>query len=70
MTESTAKKHMRAMLRSFTGGAVLHLLSEVFGNLAAEARREGDDTAAKQLQEVAAALFVVGMGVDAACPRK
>ncbi len=70
MTEAKAKKHLGTMLRSFTGGTVLHLLAELFQQMAEDARRNGDDTAVKQFQEVAAALFVVGLGIDAACPHE
>lgn len=65
MTEAQAKKHLRQMLRTMTPGSVLHLLSELFAEQA-----QGDDEAAeRQAREVAATLFVVGLGVDAACPR-
>lgn len=70
MTEATARKHLAAMLGSFTGGTILHLLAEVFRAKAEEAHQDGDDVAAKQFQEVAAALYVVGLGLDAACPRE
>lgn len=69
MTEAHAKKHLGTMLRSFTTGTVLHLLAELFREMAEEAREQNDGVAVKQCQEVAAALFVMGLGVDAACPR-
>ena len=69
MIEAHAKKHLELMLRSFTGGTVLHLLADLFREMADEAGKEGDDLAVKQFQEVAAALFVVGLGIDSACPR-
>jgi hypothetical protein len=65
MTEAQARKHLRQMLQSLTPGSVLHLLSDLF----ARAARRGDETTRKQAQEVATALFVVGLGVDAASPR-
>ena len=43
MTEANAKKHLGAMLRSFTGGTVLHLLADLFQQMAEDARRNGDD---------------------------
>ncbi len=69
MTEAEAKKQLRQMLGSLTLGSLLHLLSELFGESAKRAQRKGDVKAQKQAQDVAAALFVVGLGVDAACPR-
>lgn len=57
------------MLKSRTIGSVLHLLSELFGELAKQSVRRGNETKQKQQLEVAATLFVVGLGVDAACPR-
>ena len=69
MTEAQAKEDLREMLRTLTPGSVLHLLSDVFRNSAARARRRGEATAERQALDVAATLFVVGLGVDAACPR-
>ena len=34
MTEAQAKKQLRQMLRSFTPGSLLHLLSELFAESA------------------------------------
>lgn len=69
MTDEAARKQIKRMLRSFTAGSVLHLLSEVFEGLAEEARQDGDETRAEQCRTVAATLFVTGLGIDAACPR-
>jgi hypothetical protein len=69
MTESETKKQLLLMLKSRTIGSVLHLLSELFGELANQSMRRGNETKQKQQQEVAATLFVVGLGVAAACPR-
>ena len=66
MTEAQAKKQLLQMLRSLTPSSVLHLLSELFTE---SARRSTDKTIQKQTQEVAATLFVVGLGIDAVCPR-
>jgi len=68
MTESQARNHLRQMLKSFTVGSILHLLSELFMELARRATRKGDERTQQQTQEVAATLFVVGLGVDAAYP--
>lgn len=70
MKEATAKKHLGAIRRSFTTGTILHLLAELYREMADNARQQDDDQAVNQFQEVAAALFVVGLGIDAACPRK
>ena len=69
MTEAQAKKQLRAMLRSLTPGSILHVLSHLFSDSAKRFRSRGDVVAEKQTREVAATLFVVGLGVDAACPR-
>jgi hypothetical protein len=37
--------------------------------MAEQARQDGDDARVDQCRSVAAALFVVGVGIDAACPR-
>ena len=71
MTENGARRHLRKMLRSFTGGTVHHLLGEVYRELAAEAHSQEDDgLACRQFRAVASALFVAGLGIDAACPRE
>jgi hypothetical protein len=69
MTESETKKQLLLMLKSRTIGSVLHLLSELFGELAKQSLRRGNEKKRKQQLEVAATLFVVGLGVNAACPR-
>jgi hypothetical protein len=69
MTETQARRHLRQMLRSLTPGSVLQLLSELFMQHAKRARRKGNQKTERQAQEVAATLFVVGLGVDAASPR-
>jgi hypothetical protein len=63
MTEPQARAALRRLLRSLTAGSLLHLLAELFRDAAD--RSEHPDKA----REVAAALFVVGLGVDAVCPR-
>ena len=57
------------MLRERTPGSVLHLLSELFAESAERSLHDGNVRAERQAHEVAATLFVVGLGVDAACPR-
>jgi hypothetical protein len=68
MKEKKAKRRLRRMLATFSVGTVLHLLSELVREDADAARRAGDDLAAGQCQKVEAALFVIGLGIDAARP--
>ena len=67
MKEAQTKKQLSRMLTSFTIGGVLHLLSELFDESAKRAQAAGDETALKRAKEVTAALFVLGLGVDAVC---
>ena len=69
MTEKQAKEQLRRMLATFTPGSVLHLLAELFAERAEAARRAGDDLTAGRCDNAQATLFVVGLGIDAACPR-
>ncbi len=69
MKAKKAKKELRLMLESLTQGSILPLLSEVFEELAEVARKDGDETRVEQCRMVAVTLFVVGLGIDAACPR-
>jgi hypothetical protein len=66
VTEAVAKKQLRRMLWSLTPGSVLHLLAELHREVAEQA---DDDSKRRQLLAVEAALFVVGLGIDAALPR-
>ena len=69
MKEAQAKKQLSRMLQSFTVGAVLHLLSELFKESAVRAKDAGDEHAHERALEVATALLVFGNGVDSVCPR-
>jgi hypothetical protein len=69
MNDETARRQLKRMLLSFTPGSILHLLGEVFEDLAEQARHDGDETRTEQCRTVAATLFAVGLGIDAACPR-
>lgn len=69
MTAETANQRLKGMLKSFTGGSILHLLGEVFEEMAEQARQDGEETRADQCRTVAATLFAVGLGIDSACPR-
>lgn len=67
--ERDAKKVLRKMLKSLTAGSVLHLLADLYREDAEEAERAEDAVAYERYKTVECALFVVGLGVDAACPR-
>ena len=69
MTDDMAKRQLKRMMKSFTQGSILHLLGEVFEEMAEEARLDGDDVRREQCDSVAKTLFVVGLGIDSACPR-
>lgn len=69
MTEKQAKKQLRRLLDDFTVGTVLHFLGEIYRELAEQARRDNDPPAFERHKNVECALFVIGLGVDAACPR-
>jgi len=66
MTEKQAKKQLRKMLADFTPGTVLHFLGEIFEQ---RAEQTNDPSAAERCKNVECTLFVVGLGIDAACPR-
>jgi hypothetical protein len=68
MREEQAKKQEK-MLRSFTPGSVLDLLADLYRHEAEEARRDNNMTRYQQCRLVESSLIVVGMGLDAACPR-
>ena len=69
MTEKQARTQLRRMLGTLTPGSVLHLLAELFAEQAEAARQGGDDPAAVRCDNAGATLFVVGVGIDSACPR-
>ena len=69
MTENQARMRLRQMLGTLTAGSILHLLAELFAEQAEAARRNRDDRTAERCENAEATLFVVGIGIDAACPR-
>ena len=69
MTENEVRKLLRRMLLSLTPGSILHALSDVYYDEAERAGRQGDERRRQQCQVVATALFVMGLGIDATCPR-
>ncbi len=68
MTEREAKRQLRLMLRSFTPGSVLHLLAESFRAHAEQYRTDDPQRLRQQCDLADSVLFVVGLGLDAACP--
>ncbi|MCE9566994.1 MAG: hypothetical protein K8U57_33750 [Planctomycetes bacterium] len=66
MDETRAKQLLAEMLSDFTPGSILHLLGNV---LRENAPDNMDETARQQLASAEEALFVVGVGLDAVCPR-
>jgi hypothetical protein len=69
MNEAQAKKHLRQMLRSLTPGSILHLLADLFREDADKAAAYEDSLAFERCKSLECTLYVVGLGVDAACPR-
>ena len=68
MSERQAKVKLTMLLRQFTPGSILHLLADLHGDLADEARQQDDAVAYEQCRLVQHTLIVVGTGVDAARP--
>jgi hypothetical protein len=69
MNEAQAKQHLRRMLRSLTPGSILHLLADLFREDAEKAAAYEDSMAYERCKTVECTLYVVGLGIDAACPR-
>jgi len=69
MTEATARKHLMEMLKRFTPGSVLHLLSDIYRSTAEDASNDNDARTHGRCKSVEQTLFVVGLGIDATCPR-
>ncbi len=69
MTEDQARRHLLAMLESFTAGSVLHILAQVIHE--AEQARLGslDEVAEQRVREAEAFLWIAGYGLMAALPR-
>lgn len=68
MTESQAKKQLSTLLETYTTGSVLHLLADLYGQEAEEARKEDDAGKFERSKQLEHALFVMGLGIDAANP--
>lgn len=68
MDEQHAKRLLRRIMNSFTTGSVLHLVADLHRTAAEEARQSDDAVAYDRHRSVERTLWVVGLGVDAACP--
>jgi len=69
MSERQAKKHLRKMLAAYTPGSVLDLIASIYRESSDEARYAGDAVLYERCRQVERTLVVVGLGVDAVCPR-
>jgi len=69
MSEAQAREGLRRMLRTLTAGSLLHLLTELYRDSSEQTATKADPQIRRKAQEVAATLFVVGIGIDAVCPR-
>jgi hypothetical protein len=68
MTEKEAQRQLRLMLRGFTPGSILHLLAEAFRAHAEQYRADDPERLKQQCDLADSVLFVIGLGLDAACP--
>jgi hypothetical protein len=69
MNEVEAKIALRQMLGTFTPGSILHLLADLYRQDAEIACRDEDSQTFERCKNIECALYVVGIGVDGACPR-
>lgn len=69
MTEKKAKEQLRKMLASFTPGSVLNIMADIYGEAADEANHKNDAVQYERCRNVERTLIVVGLGIDAICPR-
>ena len=69
MSEKEAQRQLRRMLRSFTPGSILHLLGEAFRAHAEQAQADNDPRIKEKCDLAQGCLYVVGLGIDAICPR-
>lgn len=66
MSESEALRQLKRMLRSFTVGSILHLLSEAYRRNSEQAHPAADPVASGRCDIVDHVLFCVGVGLDSA----
>ena len=69
VTEREIERQLRRMLRVLTPGSILSSLADLIDADAEQARRAGDGLVEERCRLAAAALVVVGHGLDATLPR-
>ena len=69
MTEWETQRQLRRMPNNFTLGSILHLLAEAFRVHVEQAQADNNPRITHQCDLADSMLFVIGMGIDAACPR-
>jgi hypothetical protein len=65
--EAQAKKQLSRLLKSFSIGGVLNLLSDLFEEASRQAEAANDRHGRDRCDEVRVALLVLGLGADAVC---
>ena len=67
--EVQVKKRLSKALRHLTGGSVLHILAEIFGEAAEDAKVSNEPLIYQQCKQIEHTLLTVGYGIDATLPR-
>jgi len=68
MTEQQVREQFSELLQRYTTGSLLHILADLFRQSAEEAKSAQDLAEYEQCKLVEHALFVLGLGIDAANP--
>jgi hypothetical protein len=68
MSDDQAKDLLTEILEHYTTGSVLHLLADLYRESAEDSRQDGDELACDRFMTIEHALFVMGLGIDAAHP--
>ncbi|WP_417377485.1 hypothetical protein [Gimesia maris] len=68
MNDEQAKDLLTEILEHYTTGSILHLLADLYRESAERAQLYGDALACDRFQTIEKALYVMGMGVNAANP--
>jgi len=68
MTEQEVKAQFTDLLQRYTTGSVLHILSDLYRQAAEDTQATQDLAGYEQCKVVEHALFVLGLGIDAAHP--
>lgn len=69
MSDEHVRKQLRKMLAAYTPGSVLDIMAGIYREAAEEARIQNEATLYERCRNVERTLIVVGLGIDAACPR-